>query len=889
MTAARRRFSAIRDLPTAIWLLLLLIAAIAHRALPMPGWLMLHLLFLGAITHSILVWSQYFTSAVLHRPLTPTGQRWHTIGLASANLGAVAVIIGVLTAVWPLTIAGGALVAAAALRQMIAFVQSQRGAASGQFAGITNFYVVAALLFLVGITLGVWAASPQLANGQVVLAHALINVLGWVGITVAGTLVTLWPTMLRTRAAAGSTARALRALPLLGAGVAIAATGAATGRVVLLVLGLAAYLAGLVTLGFSLWREAASRRPERFAALSAGAAWLWWVGIIVMLIVQAVVVWTNGTDVAALRLALSSVAPYLAAGFGAQVLLGALSYLLPVALGGGPAAVRIGNDVYDRWAVGRVVAANLALVVCALPVSSVTRVVASIIYLIAVASFLPLMVIAMRAQHGARRAASDPVIPRTEPASTRPAPRPVAQATVGVVVVALAVALTTAIAPQPLGANVLDAGAAEALAGNAQVQVVQVKATAGMRFEPSVIEVPAGTRLLIELTNTDTAQPHDLVLSNGTNGGRLAPGATETIDVGVVSGNLDGWCSIIGHRQMGMTLTITASGAAPGSGGSATLPGDMPGMPGMHHGGPDLGRSLTRADVDLTKAPGPDAALVDASLPLLPPNTGPVQHKVTLPVSEFVAEVAPGVTQQLWTFGDRAPGPLLHGRVGDTFEVTLINDGTIGHSIDFHAGALAPDRPMRTIAPGESLTYIFTATRAGIWMYHCSTMPMSAHIASGMFGAVIIEPNDLPEVDRSYVLVQSEQYLGPMGGEVDMDKLSVAAPDLMAFNGYPSQYDHAPLQANVGERVRVWVLDAGPNRPASFHVIGGQFDTVWFEGAYLLNRSPDTGSQALALQPAQGGFVELTFPEAGTYPFVSHLMVDAERGAHGLFKVNEAQ
>jgi len=846
---------------------------------------MLHLLFLGAITHSILVWSQYFTSAVLHRPLTPAGQRWHTIGLAAANLGAAAAIIGVLTAVWPLTIAGGALVAAAALRQAIAFMQSRRGAIGGQFAGVTSFYIVAALLFPVGITLGIWAAEPRLASGQVVLAHALINVLGWVGVTVAGTLVTLWPTMLRTRAAAGATVRALWALPLLGAGVAIAATGAATGLFALLILGLGAYLAGLVTLGFSFWREAASRRPERFAALSAGAAWLWWVGIIVMFIVQAIVLWTQGADIAAMRLALGSIAPYLAAGFGVQVLLGALSYLLPVALGGGPAAVRVGNDVYDRWAVGRVVTANLALVVCALPVSSVTRVVASLIYLIAVASFLPLMVIAMRAQHGARRAPSDPVLPRTEQSIRRPAARPVAQATVGVVVVALAVALTTAIAPQALGSNVLDAGAAQALAGDAEVQIVQVKATAGMRFEPSVIEVPAGSRLLIELTNTDTTQPHDLVLSNGTNGGRLAPGATETIDAGVISGDLDGWCSIIGHRQMGMTLAITTTGAAPGQDGSATGPGDTS---GMHHGGtnPAKGRSLTRADVDLAKAPSPDAALIDASLPPLPPNTGPVRHQVTLPVSEFVAEVAPGITQTLWTFGDRAPGPLLHGRVGDTFEVTLINDGTIGHSIDFHAGALAPDRPMRTIAPGESLTYVFTATRAGIWMYHCSTMPMSAHIASGMFGAVIIEPNDLPEVDRSYVLVQSEQYLGPMGGEVDVDKLSVAAPDLMAFNGYASQYDHAPLQANAGERVRVWVLDAGPNRPSSFHVIGGQFDTVWFEGAYLINRSLDTGSQALALQPAQGGFVELIFPEAGTYPFVSHLMVDAERGAHGLFEVH---
>ena len=113
----------------------------------------------------------------------------------------------------------------------------------------------------------------------------------------------------------------------------------------------------------------------------------------------------------------------------------------------------------------------------------------------------------------------------------------------------------------------------------------------------------------------------------------------------------------------------------------------------------------------------------------------------------------------------------------------------------------------------------------------------------------------------------------------------------MVFNGYAGQYDHAPLTAKVGERVRVWVLDAGPDRATSFHVVGDQFDTVFAEGGYLLRRGRGPaggtggGSQALALGPAQGGFVELGFPEPGRYPFVSHAMVDAERGAHGVFEV----
>jgi nitrite reductase (NO-forming) len=250
-------------------------------------------------------------------------------------------------------------------------------------------------------------------------------------------------------------------------------------------------------------------------------------------------------------------------------------------------------------------------------------------------------------------------------------------------------------------------------------------------------------------------------------------------------------------------------------------------------------------------------------------------------VTEVEQEVAPGVRQTRWTFGGTAPGPVLRGRVGDQFIVTLVNDGSIGHSIDFHAGALAPDRPMRTIAPGEELEYRFTATRAGIWMYHCSTMPMSMHIANGMFGAVIIDPPDLAPVDREFVLVQSESYLGPQGGTADADAIAAGDHDLVSFNGYPMQYGHWPIEVGVGERVRMWVLAAGPNVGSAFHVVGGQFDTVYREGGYDLTPSSG-GSQVLGLFPAQGGFVEFALPEAGHYPFVSHVMSDAEKGAHGV-------
>jgi nitrite reductase (NO-forming) len=166
-------------------------------------------------------------------------------------------------------------------------------------------------------------------------------------------------------------------------------------------------------------------------------------------------------------------------------------------------------------------------------------------------------------------------------------------------------------------------------------------------------------------------------------------------------------------------------------------------------------------------------------------------------------------------------------------------------------------------------------------------MPMSVHIANGMFGAVVIDPPNLPHVARSFLLVQSELYLGAQGGPADATKVLAEEPDAVVFNGYVDQYDHTPLTARVGQRIRIWILDAGPNRPSAFHVVGGQFDTVFQEGAYLLRRdSPSHGaSQALSLGPAQGGFVELSLDEPGHYPFVSHLMVDAERGAHGIIRV----
>ncbi|MCG7279238.1 multicopper oxidase domain-containing protein [Corynebacterium imitans] len=339
----------------------------------------------------------------------------------------------------------------------------------------------------------------------------------------------------------------------------------------------------------------------------------------------------------------------------------------------------------------------------------------------------------------------------------------------------------------------------------------------GMSFVPDTIHVAPGTHVVLNITNSDTQQ-HDLKLGDG-HTGRIDPGETVTHDFGVFDEDTQGWCTIAGHKAMGMTFDVVTSG-----GGGASISGE-----------------------------GRDATLPEASGEL---------HEHTWAIED---------DGDTWTFDGQAPGPTLRGRVGDRFRITIENRGHMTHSIDFHAGEISPDEPMRDIQPGEHLTYEFTARRSGIWMYHCGTMPMSQHIGMGMVGAVVIDPPDLAPVDGEYLLIAREIY----GDE-----------PATAFNDHPAQYVERPIEARVGDTVRVWLLNAGPDTALSFHVVGEIFDTVYKEGTYSLRDAHDTGSQALDLLAAQGGFVELTFDEPGTYTFVNHQMTAAEQGQRGQFLVH---
>jgi nitrite reductase (NO-forming) len=409
-----RGFWPVRDLPVLGWLLAAFVVAVLHPFLPAPRWLMLHLFFLGALTHAILVWSRHFAETLLHLP--PGSREVQSRRLLLHNLGAATVITGVLTGAWPVTVAGATGVAAAVAWHGAGLAHGVRTALPGRFSGTVHYYLAAACFLPVGATLGVLLARDPAEpwHTHLLFAHVFLNLLGWVGLTVVGTLVTLWPTMLRTRITPGAEAAAAQALPLLVTSALVAAGAAAFGSRELAALGLLGYAAGLLV-AVRLMADAGRRkRPASFATWSVLTAVAWLLGCLVALSVGIATAssWRQADD------RLDWVVPFLAAGFGAQILIGALSYLVPVALGGGPTPVRAANAVLDSAATLRVVLTNAGLLVCLLPVPSAVRVLASALVLGSLAATLPLLLAAVRAS---RKAKTHPVAGRAPTDAPRPA------------------------------------------------------------------------------------------------------------------------------------------------------------------------------------------------------------------------------------------------------------------------------------------------------------------------------------------------------------------------------------------------------------------------------------------------------------------------------------
>lgn len=872
----------------------------------LDAWAPLHAALLGALGSAITIWSAHFADTLLHRPAWG-GALMLNGRLGLHSVGAALVITGVCINSQIVIGVGASCVAVSATLGVVAMVVQKRRAVAARMAALVDYYICSLSYLMVGALAG-WSIKYFDFKGQAAwsnrmyLAHVPIMVLGVLGITVLGTLVVLWPTMLRTKMEPTAPRQAQRALPGLALAVAVIAFSGLWRP--LAGIGALLYLLSAVAVVAPLWRTGARKGVTNYAGLSTAAALAWLAWCVIRLGVG--VSYAANDDAAravahGLRLAVVS-------GFALQILLAALSFLTPVMLGGGPAMSRLTHAIMDRYAWWRITTINLCLALACLPLPPAVRGVTGLSAALAGAYFFVAAGQAIRARRKGDTSAAPPstvTLTKTasKPASSKAAassasgaaqtaaaaPTATEQsagatgatqtpdrrgALAGLVTAAVAVvAGASASSTQTPGGLIgLGSGQGSASAGGSG-QVVNANITiSGMSFVPSSVDVPVGATLRLTLKNTGS-EVHDLVLATGQTTGRLAVGESKTITVNNVREPIAGWCSVAGHRAMGMVFDVKVAGVSSNT----------------SHSGHQHSASSQSAQVDLNWQPPSYFKAHDARAPR--PQAPGTVHRHTLRVSEITAQVGAGVTQKRMTYNGGVPGPVLRGQVGDHFEITLVNDGTMSHSIDFHAGVLAPDKPMRSISPGQSLQYNFTATRSGIWLYHCSTAPMSVHLAAGMHGAVIIDPPGLSQVDHEFVLIQSEIYLGPEGGSTDEAKVAAKTPDLMAFNGMAFQYKYRPLQVTVGQRVRFWLMDAGPSLPCTFHVVGGQFDQVFYEGAWTLG-GPDQigarwsgGSQALNLGPCQGGFVEFVPPQAGHYTFVTHAFADMEKGAVGVLQV----
>lgn len=266
-----------------------------------------------------------------------------------------------------------------------------------------------------------------------------------------------------------------------------------------------------------------------------------------------------------------------------------------------------------------------------------------------------------------------------------------------------------------------------------------------------------------------------------------------------------------------------------------------------------------------------------------------------IPITHERIEIAPGVIYEGWTFGGTVPGPVMRVRQGDLVRITLVNESPMAHSIDFHSARIPMNEAFRTILPGEELEFEFVARDPGAYMVHCGTPPVLLHIMQGMYLAFIVDPKGGwgTDADKEFVLVQSEFYVGDERDGVriaDWTAATEKAATHVAFNGRAFQYKQHPLQVDVGDRVRIFVVNAGPSLRSDFHVVGAVFDRVYPDG----NPKNALNSVQTWTIPAGGGAVfETVFEEGasgeGVYAFVTHAFADAEKGAVGVIQVGQPQ
>jgi nitrite reductase (NO-forming) len=375
------------------------------------------------------------------------------------------------------------------------------------------------------------------------------------------------------------------------------------------------------------------------------------------------------------------------------------------------------------------------------------------------------------------------------------------------------------------------------------------------------MKVHEGDIVQITLINGEGAE-HDLALPEVRAASQrvTGPGASSTLmfhanDIGT----FQYFCTVAGHREAGMQGIINVEPAAPKEA--------------------DKGVSIVRDPADLPPPVG---------------ERGPLTVRYDLEAIERVGTLDDKSTYAFWTFNGKVPGPMLRVRVGDTVVLSLKNaaDSVMMHNIDLHAvtgpggGAVLTE-----VGAGETKSFTFKATQAGLYVYHCATPMVSAHISNGMYGMILVEPvSPLPKVDREFYVMQGELYTAEAYGhaglqEFSFDKLMDEHPEYFVFNGAVGALtaEH-PLHAKTGETVRIYFGVGGPNFISSFHVIGTIFDRVYSAGS--LTSPPLTSVQTIQVPPGGATVVDLSVPVPGRYVLVDHALARMERGLVGALIVD---
>ena len=378
-----------------------------------------------------------------------------------------------------------------------------------------------------------------------------------------------------------------------------------------------------------------------------------------------------------------------------------------------------------------------------------------------------------------------------------------------------------------------------------------------------VLSATEGQIVQITLINGEGAE-HDIVFPDqaGRSSRVVGKGASSTIAFQVQkSGDFLYYCTVPGHRLAGMEGHLVVSPRKPAS---------------------------EVVEADISRDP--------ADLPPPLPRRAPQSVRVDLVTEEVGGRLADGATFVYWTFNGKVPGPLIRVRVGDSVEVHLKNSAhsSMVHSVDFHA-VTGPGggASVMQVDPGKEKSFTFKARVPGLFVYHCATPMVAEHIANGMYGMILVEPEEgLPRVDHEFYIMQGEIYTeAPFGQhgpqEFSVDKLLNERPDYFVFNGSVGAISKIhPLHAKVGDSVRLLFGVAGPNFTSSFHVIGEMFDKVYFLGG--LTSPPLIGIQTVSVPPGGAVVTEFQTLVPGAYSIVDHALSRAERGLAGILYVEGA-